>query len=384
MQNLSEEIQHRKTIVVNSTAAVNGGAVTIINEFITAILSQNIGNEYNFVFFTAVDFEINNLSNIKIFNLGKKNYIQRIQWDYFGLNRFLNKNNLYPDLIMSFQNTGVVYKSACPQLIYYHNPFCLLPYPWNPFKKSERTLWFYTKIYPIFIKALINQNTRFIVQGNWIKKAFSKKFKVKQEKIDAIAPTVKPFSIEYKSIIDQDQYNLFFPATGFLYKNHKLLLNMLSSLRNINLEFFKKVQLILTLSEEDISSLNLQKEYNDLKENIILTGYISKTDILQRYLEANVVVFPSMIETFGLPLVEAASLNKFIICADEQYAHETLTGYSEVEFLDSKNEVLWAEKCIQVSLIKKENNKILPIESRNKDSWSQIFDLIKKIIYKDV
>jgi len=368
-----------KIVVVNSTAAVSGGALTILNEFISTIVRDNDYPYLKFVFFTAVDFPSVNAPNIKIVNVGKKNYLERVLWDYIGFNRYIRKNDILPQIIMSFQNSGVSYDKDCPQLIYFHNPFSLMPHNWNPLKRNERVLWFYTKVYPFFVKSLINNNTRIIVQAEWIKKAFAKRFKLPANKITVILPTVKKDQFNCISKHNEKMI-LFFPATAFVYKNHALLLDMLQYLKDKDLAFFKQITLVFTLNYENIVYLGLEKRYKLVKDNVILSGYLIQEEMSRIYNESQILVFPSKIETFGLPLIEAAYKNKFILCSDEAYAHETLEGYKNVEFVDNKNHVLWGERCyahlknIDSGSSNESNNLERP------DSWFKVIDLVKEMV----
>lgn len=46
------------------------------------------------------------------------------------------------------------------------------------------------------------------------------------------------------------------------------------------------------------------------------------------------LIFPSYIETVGLPLVEAMSVGAVILAADCEYAHEVLDGYENAFLFD--------------------------------------------------
>jgi len=378
--NISFNDEHlEKTIVVNSTAAISGGALTILNEFIAAIEKFSADKHFTFIFYTSVDFPDLKNPKIRIINLGRKNYFERIFWDYFGFKSSLKNLKILPDLIMSFQNCGVVYNKSCPQLIYYHNSFCLIPYKWNPFKKNQRILWFYTEIYPFFVQSLIQQKTRIIVQAEWIKKAFSTKFSVPLNRINVILPTVKKSYLDTYSNTS-NQMILFFPATSFLYKNHSLLLDMMSYLKMKDDLFYKDVKLIFTLDYSDIVSLGIEGKYKEVQENILLMGYLNNEQMHKVYNDTKILLFPSRIETFGLPLVEAAYKNKFILCSDQAYAHETLEGYKKVEFIDNRDHVAWAERCYTHL---KNMDSCSSNESDNferPDSWFKVIDLIKEMV----
>lgn len=83
---------------------------------------------------------------------------------------------------------------------------------------------------------------------------------------------------------------------------------------------------------------------NNLSTNVKLIGRIDPESIKNKYLQANCILFPSYIETFGLPLIEAAELNLPIIASNIDYAKEVLKGYNKVYYADYKNPIEWANK----------------------------------------
>ncbi|MVN21004.1 glycosyltransferase [Mucilaginibacter arboris] len=367
----------KKTIVVNATATVTSGALTILQQFLESVNEFNL----NFIVFCCVKLEIKAVTNIEFIILNKKNYLERVFWDYYGFRRSIKKLKIEPFLIMSFQNTGVVFDKKIPQLIYYHNIIPLISRYWNPIKKNERILWFYAKIYPFFVSYLIMRNTYFIVQAEWIKKKLSKKFDVALKKIFVIPPSVALHIVDDQLVTVSEIYRLFYPATGFIYKNHNLLFEMLKILKLVNNDLFKRTNLVLTLTEDEIKTLGLMEDYSCMKNNITLTGNLSKDRIWQEYTQSKVVLFPSTIETVGLPLIEAASQNKYIFCAKEEYALETLAGYKNVEFIDSYDSQAWADAFN--NLIKYEK-AIIPSNIWNKHSantWIEVLGTINKITH---
>jgi len=379
MINKTSVITERKIVVVNAAAAKTGGALTILREFVSAI-SKPDSVEINYVLITSIDLYQHVPSHICVINIGGQNYIERVLWDYYGFKRYLKSKGIIPNLILSFQNTGVVFPKMCPQVVYFHNPFCLVPKQWNIFKKNERTLFFYTFIYPLFIRALINQNTSFIVQANWIKDAFSKRFKFDKEKISVVIPSVQKLPDIVNADSKLDKIRFFFPATSYLYKNHELLFDMLVRFQELKPEMYESTELLLTLSEKDIRALGLFEKYSILRDKIILKGYVDIIELTKCYMQSDLILFPSTIETFGLPLVEAASLNKKIICSDLPFAYETLEGYSNVKFISPTNSDKWATTLVEFLDIRSEDNSAF-IESRvQHNSWKDIIEIIKNTI----
>ena len=67
--------------------------------------------------------------------------------------------------------------------------------------------------------------------------------------------------------------------------------------------------------------------------SIICIGNISREEVFEKYCNS-ILVFPSYIETVGLPLLEAKKCNTPIIASDTAFSHELLDSYDNVNFFD--------------------------------------------------
>ena len=94
------------------------------------------------------------------------------------------------------------------------------------------------------------------------------------------------------------------------------------------------------------------------------------------YKSCDALVFPSYIETYGLPLIEAASLGVPIIAADLPYAREVLEGYDGVTFVSHDDVSGWAEA---ISKLEKDL-RYKPMQMKNRSSWEKLFSIIDKRI----
>ena len=142
------ESTKKKVIFVNNPAAINGGALTILKQFIIYV-AKKYSDRYKFYIFCTADLKEFECENIKIIdNIKGKKWIDRVYWDIIGLKRWSKNNNIDPDIIISLQNTGIGSFKNVKQIIYLHQS---LPYysnvKWNPFAKAERKYWFYRYIY---------------------------------------------------------------------------------------------------------------------------------------------------------------------------------------------------------------------------------------------
>ena len=87
------------------------------------------------------------------------------------------------------------------------------------------------------------------------------------------------------------------------------------------------------------------------------------------------LLFPSRLETLGIPLLEAASAGLPIIVSDLPYAREAVGGYEGAVFADCADAELWANEIVKMCN-NKQKNKLYKIEG--KSSWSKFFGLIHK------
>ena len=349
-------------VIVNATALDSSGALGILRQFVDNI---PIVTQYHWLIFCSDKVDIESLNAqvdiVPISNV--KSIVRRFAWDTFGVKRWLQQYKITPIATISLQNTGFNCGSSVPNFIYYHQSISLLKFKWNIFNKEQRTLWFYKNIYPVFIRFFLRNTTEVFVQLEYIKELFAKKFGVRDDKIHVISPSV---NIPNDALIDniaipQEQINLFYPATTFFYKNHAVLISAIQSADNTP-------KLYLTCNPSELA--------NSPDDVIEYLGRISYERVLSMYKSCDALVFPSFIETYGLPLIEAASLGVPIIAADLPYAREVLEGYEGVTFVPYKDVKAWT---MAISKLPK-GTRYKPIQIKKRPSWQQLFSIIESKI----
>ena len=78
--------------------------------------------------------------------------------------------------------------------------------------------------------------------------------------------------------------------------------------------------------------------------SIDFEGLMPKDTLYSYYGCADCLVFPSRVETWGLPITEFAPTGKPMLLADLPYAHETAAGCLKVAFFDPENPSDLADK----------------------------------------
>jgi glycosyltransferase involved in cell wall biosynthesis len=357
-------------IIVNATALRSSGGLSILRQFIDEIPNDS------FRYFLFVDESVslqNHPRNVQIVPCNKRSFFKRFSWDAWGLKRWLKRHQIEPIASLSLQNTNFRLNKSVPNYIYYHQSIPLFPYKWCLLKKEERPLWFYKNIYPFFVRLFINHQTGVFVQLDYIKDTFSIRFDFPEERIHVVFPKVEISTYKEKKEkllgIDKNKFNLFYPATSFFYKNHDILLKAFSL---IDARLSVKVILYLTIKDD------FQSIYRFENIEIVALGQISHEDIFDWYNQVDVLVFPSYIESLGLPLIEAASSGLPIIVSDLPYAKEVLDGYEGVSYIDYQDAEAWGDEIVKMSLNPKV--KFSSFHTNNKNSWNKLFQIIKQKI----
>ena len=104
---------------------------------------------------------------------------------------------------------------------------------------------------------------------------------------------------------------------------------------------------------------------------------------MKYYSKIETVIFPSKLETWGLPISEAKAFGKNIILADLEYAHETLGTYEKVMFFGPDDAEKLAEK-MEMLINDDENMKNIEfdgnieknIENPFCKNWKELFDIL--------
>lgn len=361
--------------MVNATSATVGGSLTILNQFIENICDDSDKDKIYYVF-VPITSDLKSCDNIIIVPIRAKKYVDRIKWDLIGMRKWFQKSGIKPDLIISLQNTAVLFGKV-KQIIYLHQPLIYAKESsWSILKKDERKMWFYRYIYKVWVKSSIKKDHYIVVQTEWMKESVIKSGYSK-DKIIISKPKMNYVDIdEVKPLDNENKKYLFYPAADYKYKNHMILIK---AIRNIveNNDFIKeKYKIVFTLEKDSIVYKHVI-EYG-LEDYFEFVGVLPYQKVLSYYKGCQAVLFPSYIETFGLPLIEASVFGKKILVSDCEYSREVLNGYDMAEFIKYDDSMSWSKAIIENLKPYCEETKI----DFNENGYEKVFKLIDSIIYE--
>lgn len=350
-------------IVVVDFAASSGGALTILNGFYDFICSDNDAKNHEWIFLLSNKY-LTETKNVKVIILDKqKRWIRRLLFDFLTGRRILRK--ISPDIIFSMQNT-FVYGMKCPQVIYMHQS---IPFQkdkrFSLFKSDERLLFVYQYIIGWIIKKSIKRADLTVVQSEWIKEALLETTGLRNDKVLKIMPPIKNLSsFKFNTLFKNNSF--FYPASYNLYKNHECIFKAIDIL---NTNGIVNLEVILTIENK-----------MQLNNSIIkFRGEMEHIDVINQF-NISTLLYPSYIETFGLPLLEARQMGCIILSADTAFAREVLDGYNNAYFFNPfhPNELAELMKRVITGIyIKKEEFGTKTFDS--KSSWKMVFEHIINI-----
>ena len=302
--------------MVFDVPAESGGALSVLHEFYNEFkLDQK--NIYIFVLSLP---ELKETSNIKVLRFPwiKNSWGHRLFFDHIIAPKLIKDHDI--DQVLSLQNIIIPHTSVF-QSVFVHKALPISEYRFR--LKEDRLLWIYQNIIGKNIFKSIKKADRVIVQTNWMKNTIIEKLSVYDEKIEVKKAII---DVEIKEQFRETKDSLstfFYPASGVIFKNHKIIVDACLKLKNDGINEYKVIFTLNGNENRHITELYSVSKANRLP--IKFKGSMQRDEVFTLY-SKSVLIFPSYIETVGFPLIEAGMHNTPILAANCQYAKEVTDG----------------------------------------------------------
>ncbi len=296
----------------------------------------------------------------------KKNWLYRLYYEYYYFQKISKK--LKPDIWLSMHD--VTPNVVCDKIfVYCHNS--------NMFYKPSLKDWFlefkvgvFHYCYKFIYQKNITKNKAVFVQQNWLKNELKKIFKID----NIIVATPEFIKVNETNIInlEQDKIHFFYPSIPRVFKNFECVCEAFILLPD---RIKQKIKIHLTIADnENKYATNIVKKYNFDQINFI--GKLTKSDVFAYYNRIDCLLFPSKLETWGLPITEAKAYNKPMFLADLPYAKETVGDYDAVSFfkIDAPQELANLMTAFVDKTIVYEGNKYQFETKDQLNTWYKLFD----------
>ncbi len=359
-------------IVLSGVNFVEGGPLSVFRDALQE-LADHYASRYEIVALVHRQnlFDIDGVTYMEFPHV-KSSWLRRLHFEYWSL-RALSRR-LGPHLWLSMHDmTPNV--TAEVRAVYCHNP--------SPFyrlsAREALTDWkfsLFTFFYRYLYAINLRRNDFVIVQQEWLRGEFRRRYHVPN--IVVAHPRIPSLVIPAGREEQQTQgqaVRFVYPTYPRSFKNVELLLQAARILEQGGMEGFT-VWLTIDGSENRYAA-KLRSEYGNLR-SVSWRGIMPRDRILQLYAQADCLLFPSKLETWGMPISEFQQTGKPMLVIDLPYAHETVGKYHAVSFFPPDNPQMLAdamESFIQGRLAVSETSAP-SIPAPFAADWTELFQIL--------
>ncbi len=303
----------RIAIDATSIPRLMAGAGVYTDNLIRALARVDSENEY-VIFAKTVAFDAlaRERPSFRVVHAGGSSRLTRLVWEQFVLPWQLRAQRI--DVLHSPHHTTPMLPTRCPRVVTFHDlTFFILPerYP------RRRVLYFRSISW-----AAAKAATMLICPSSAVRDDIVRILHVPSERVRPIAEAAAPAFrvIKEKAAVNNVRLKYLLPdkyvlSVGSLEpgKNRATLLKAFAELRDRGLEH----SLVITGQRawKYGSDFHLAEELG-LKGRVVFTGYIAPEDMPALYNGADLFVFPSLYEGFGLPVVEAMACGVPVVASN--------------------------------------------------------------------
>lgn len=293
-----------KIIAIDAIDINSFGGLVHLEQILKALLKKKI-----FLKVYVNSFVRKNLKNSKNVDLiykssFDKNYFFRHLWKIFFFKKNLENTNC--SILLSLN--GIYHGLFKPTILLQQN---ILPFH----KKGQSRYNFFSKIkfflqkYAIYLSLKLHKNI--IFTSNDIKKKVLKNISISDTFYSKViyhgAEKIKKHN---RTFNPEKKIKLLFVSEFQEYKNHTSLFEALKKKNN------QKIELTCIGKHYKTDIDKLKSKYNLKKLKIKIFKNISHAKTVNNYKYYDALIFPSLCESFGLPVLEAARNKVPVLCSD--------------------------------------------------------------------
>lgn len=307
-------------------------------ETIRELQKRNDGNQYFIIVAPGEDRCLEETSNLSIIELNCPTYVL---WEQIALPRVIKR--LGVDLLHCTSNTAPL-SCPVPLVLTLHDIIYLEPRQHRSPSLYQEMGWHYRRL---VVPRILNKCKKIITVSHFECNRIREALNIPSDRITAI---YNGYSAHFRqqSDTDMDTIRKYIPQRDFLFylgntdpkknaartlKAYKLYLDRSSTQRPL---------LIADLKEEHIDTLLQQEGITDIKPHLYFPGYIANHDLATLYNASFAFLYPSLRESFGIPMLESMACGTPIITGNTSAMPEvagtgalTIDPYKPEEICDA-------------------------------------------------
>jgi hypothetical protein len=165
----------------------------------------------------------------------------------------------------------------------------------------------------LYFRIFLNNTKKIIVQSKFMKKYLNKSYSFNNKIFIDQNFSYKKLEL-HRKIVNKNKIKILYPSSMYDYKNHQIVVDLLKTyiVKNINFYF--------TCSKKEF------EPYKNIR-NLYRINYFENTNLEKVYNQYDAIIFPSLIESLGLPIIEATKMKMPIIVSNLPYSREISSSY---------------------------------------------------------
>ena len=328
-------------IVLSGISLFSGGTLSIYKDMLDELLVEEVYKDFCIVCFVhrkELFEKYQQYFDIIELPKARSNYFVRMYYEDYYFKKYSENNDVFAWISVKDITPNVKTQKL---FTYCHNPMMFYKVDKNEIKYSKK-LTAFSLLYKYVYKHNIKKNTYVIVQQDWIRQRFKSIFSINN--ILVARPIIKDIvfdKTECENNGDTEKvFTFIYPSQATFFKNFEVVCEATKILEDEGITSF---QTQITLDgTENLYSKDLYNKYKSVK-SLCWLGFLKRDDLFNYYIKSDCLVFPSRLETWGLPISEYKCTGKPIILSDLPYAHETVVSYEKVLFFNEQDAKQLAE-----------------------------------------
>lgn len=231
---------------------------------------------------------------------------------------FLSKNAKADDVVLCFGNLPPLFKSRAKVMVFLQNRYMFGPHDFSRFALGTKLRlrlerwWFRTRM---------RSNYQIIVQSSTMQRELQSSLGFKATVLPFLAANGEPSIITAESFQNKE-FDFVYVSSAEPHKNHAALLDAWVLLAEQGI----RPSLALTVNADSAAHVVQLIEQKSILHGLRISNFGTLTygDVQNLYRNSSALIFPSKLESFGLPLLEASQIGLPILASELDYVRDVV------------------------------------------------------------
>ena len=350
----------------------------VVLQEIKELQQMDTTNEYYVFVKPGEDRCVESTTNVHIIELNCPTYPL---WEQWALPRAAKKYGV--DILHCTSNTAPIWCNI-PLVLTLHDIIFLEPRDKQNHSLYQNMGWFYRRL---DVPRILDKCRRIITVSNFEMENIISKLNMPRERMAMI---YNGYNDWFKPQEDKnDIYKRYIPEEGYFFflgntdpkKNTERTLVAYS--KYLKLSDVKRKLLMADLDKEYLDGIIERNQIDNIRENIVMPGYIVNSDLPYIYNKAFAFLYTSLRESFGIPLLEAMACGTPVITSNTSSMPEIAGEDAILVNPESSDEITEMMLRLEKDQDFYEQQKQIGLERAKLFSWRKTAEKLLKL-YQEV